>query len=76
VSTPKTTGISAARPAMARPLAHSPATKSKCGVPPRITAPRAMMASYLPVATSFLATSGSSQAPGTRTMVMLPSLTP
>jgi hypothetical protein len=34
-----------ARLTWAMPLVHSPATCSKCGVPPRITAPRAMIAS-------------------------------
>jgi 6,7-dimethyl-8-ribityllumazine synthase len=49
VITPKETGISESKQTCAKPLLHSPATKSKCGVPPRITAPIAMMASELPI---------------------------
>jgi hypothetical protein len=45
VSTPLATGVSNSSCTCARALAHSPATYSKWGVPPRITAPSAMMAS-------------------------------
>src|SRR5690606_41280069 len=45
VSTPNATGMPASIDTCARPLVHSPATYSKCGVPPRITAPSAMIAS-------------------------------
>ena len=48
VSTPKATGMPCLRLTWAMPLAHSPATYSKWGVPPRITAPMAMMASTRP----------------------------
>ncbi len=76
VSTPKATGTPNSMETWARPLVHSPATYSKCGVPPRMTAPRAMMASYSPCCATFCATSGISKAPGARMMVMSFSLTP
>ena len=45
------------------PFTHSPATYSKCGVPPRITAPSATIASYSPLAAILSSTSGISKAP-------------
>ncbi|MNR24153.1 hypothetical protein D3C85_1412170 [compost metagenome] len=76
VSTPKATGTPNSMETWARPLVHSPATYSKCGVPPRMTAPRAMMAEYSPCWATFWATSGISKAPGARMRVMSLSLTP
>ena len=63
VITPKETGISDSKQTCAKPLLHSPATKSKCGVPPRITAPIAIMASCLPFFATFFAAKGNSYAP-------------
>src|SRR5574337_1140423 len=65
VSTPNATGTPELAAAWARPLAHAPATKSKCGVAPRITAPNAITAAYLPEWASLCATSAISHAPGT-----------
>src|SRR5690554_1078823 len=76
VSTPKATGTPYSMDTWARPLVHSPATYSKWGVPPRITAPRAMMAAYSSRWATFWATRGSSKAPGARMMVMSSSRTP
>src|SRR5690554_1106205 len=76
VSTPKATGIPDSRDTAPTPLTHSPATYSKCGVPPRMTAPRVMMASYCLRSATLRTISGISKAPGTRTMVMSDSLTP
>src|SRR3990167_2206518 len=76
VSTPKATGTPNSMETWARPLVHSPATYSKCGVPPRITAPRAMIASNSLRWAIFCATRGISKAPGARMMVMSLSLTP
>src|SRR5690606_19683859 len=70
VRTPKATGTPNSMDTWARPLVHSPATYSKCGVPPRITAPRATIAEYSPCWATFCATSGISKAPGARMMVM------
>src|SRR5690606_26460813 len=76
VSTPKATGIPYSSDTAPTPLTHSPATYSKCGVPPRMTAPRVMMASYCLRSATLRTISGISKAPGTRTMVMSASLTP
>ena len=51
------------------PAAHSPATYSKCAVSPRITAPMHTTASTVPDCANRLATSGSSNAPGTHATV-------
>ena len=45
VRTPKMTGTPLSAPAAASPLVQAPATWSKCGVEPRMTAPSAMTAS-------------------------------
>ena len=49
---------------------HSPATNSKCGVPPLITAPRAMIASVSLLTATRFAASGISKAPGTFIIVI------
>src|SRR5207342_3345106 len=67
VSTPKAIGTPVSRATRLMPDAHSPATKSKCGVSPRMTAPRQITASSSPDSTSCFATSGISNAPGTQT---------
>ncbi len=59
---------------MRQPLLAPPATYSKWAVPPRITVPSAITASYLPVFASAPAASGSSYAPRTQTTVMFSSL--
>ena len=64
VSTPKITGVPVASATRWIPAAHSPATKSKCAVSPRITAPRQITASH--ERASRCATSGISNAPGTQ----------
>src|SRR5690606_37402705 len=76
VSTPKVTGMPVLFCTLAIPLAASPATYLKCAVPPRITAPRVMMASTPPLSARRLAATGSSQAPGTRYTWMSLALTP
>src|SRR5436190_404097 len=64
VSTPNVTGTPFRSAASRMPRAASAATKSKCGVSPRITAPRQTTASYPPGAASRSATRGISNAPG------------
>jgi hypothetical protein len=59
VNTPKTTGIPFSRPTTAIPLETSALIYSKCGVAPRIIAPRQMTASNRPLLASFFAVSGS-----------------
>src|SRR5580698_2508274 len=66
VRTPKITGTPVSSATRFRPRAHSPATYSKCGVSPRMTHPKAITASQRPLAASLRATTGSSNAPGTR----------
>src|SRR5260370_22199159 len=68
VSTLKATGTPVSAATCASPLAASPATYSKCGVSPRITAPRQMIAWRRLLAASSRATSGISQEPGTLTI--------
>src|SRR5260221_8385943 len=48
------------------PRVASPTTRSKCGVAPRMTAPRTMSPSKRPVASARRARPGSSMAPGQR----------
>ena len=55
---------------VAIPFTHSPATYSKCGVPPLITAPKAIIASYFFVAATRCTTTGNSKAPGALTTLM------
>ena len=66
MSTPKITGTPVSSDTREIPAAHSPATKSKWGVSPRITAPRHTTASHSPEAARRCATSGISNAPGTQ----------
>src|SRR5262249_35687194 len=65
VSTPLPTGVLASRATLVSPAVTASQTYSKCGVPPRITAPRQAAASY--AVASSAATTGSSTAPATRT---------
>src|SRR5215831_7858998 len=65
VSTPLPTGVLASRATLVSPAVTASQTYSKCGVPPRITAPRQATASC--AAASSAATTGSSTAPATRT---------
>src|SRR5215470_490043 len=58
------------------PAAASPATKSKCGVWPRITQPMQTMAAKRRVRARFSAASGSSKAPGTQCTSMSRAATP
>src|SRR3954452_11074229 len=67
VSTPLPTGLAASRATRVSPAVTASQTYSKCGVPPRITTPRATTASCPSV--SAWATTGSSTAPGARTTV-------
>src|SRR5690606_18246830 len=76
VSTPKATGTPNCIETCAKPLVHSPDTYSKCGVPPRITAPKAIIAAYSLRSATFCATKGSSKAPGARITVIESLLTP
>jgi hypothetical protein len=69
VSTPKATGTPVSIAASWRPLAASPAMKSKWAVSPRTTQPSATMHAYWRVFASAIAASGSSKAPGTGTIV-------
>lgn len=64
VRTPKVQGTPDSRATCCRPRADSPATYSKWGVSPRITAPRHTTASNCPESASRPAASGSSKAPG------------
>jgi hypothetical protein len=76
VSTPKLTGRSSSAEICATPLATPPETYSKCGVAPRITAPRAMSPSKRPVRPSRRSAMGISHAPGTQATSIFPSSTP
>jgi hypothetical protein len=65
VSTPLPTGVRVSSATRVRPAVTESQTYSKCGVPPRITAPRQATASWCRASSA--ATTGSSIAPGTRT---------
>src|SRR3954467_254674 len=67
VRTPLPTGLPASRATLVRPAVTASHTYSKCGVPPRMTTPRATTASCR--SASAWATTGSSTAPGARTTV-------
>src|SRR5262245_28348303 len=58
------------------PLLTSPATYSKCGVPPRMTQPRATTPAYWPPSATRRTRPGSSKVPGTRKTSMSASATP
>ena len=75
VNTPKATGISASIATFPKPLLASPATYSKCAVPPRITVPNATIASNFLLSAKRRATNGNSYAPGARTIVIFSSFT-
>ena len=64
VSTPNTIGTPVASAAAWSPRAASPATYSKCGVSPRITAPRQTTPSTVPLRARCCAISGSSNGAG------------
>ena len=74
--TSKMTGMPVSRATSAMPLAASFATRSKCAVSPRITAPRQMTPSNRPERAKRRATSGISNAPGTHATSMSSSDTP
>src|SRR5262245_19033487 len=57
------------------PRAHSPATRSKCAVSPRMTEPMQMTASTSPPVANAFAVTGSSNDPGTHTSVTSSSAT-
>src|SRR4051794_32176917 len=65
VRTPLPTGLPASSATRVSPAVTASQTYSKCGVPPRMTTPRATTASCR--SASACATTGSSTAPGTRT---------
>ena len=62
--TPNVTGIFCSKAISASPLAVSFAIYSLCDVSPFMTAPNAIMASYLPVNAISFAIKGCSHAPG------------
>src|SRR3954449_648479 len=67
VRTPLPTGLPASSATRVSPAVTASHTYSKCGVPPRMTTPRATTASWR--SASACATTGSSTAPGARTTV-------
>jgi hypothetical protein len=76
VKTPKPMGIRYFEMAFPIPRVTASDTYSKCGVSPRITAPKQISASYFPLAAIRSASKGISNAPGTRMTVISSSSPP
>src|SRR5215471_18059162 len=76
VSTPNAIGTRVAAAAAVKPCATADAMNSMCGVSPLIRQPRHTIASNWPPSAACRAATGTSNEPGTRTMVMQSAPTP